>query len=183
MRWDALFEDLEAQLAAERHQGLELEAEEESELQLRRMSLAERLRAHRGESVRLQLSGVGAVHLVIGAVGDDWLFGLAGAQSCLVTLKAVVSVEGLGARSCTETDGSHSALGLRRVLTGLVRDRTEVSVHTAGGEAARGLLASVGADHIDVLQGEPELRRTSRRTVPLDAVLLLRSEAAAFIER
>ncbi|WP_258933646.1 hypothetical protein [Nesterenkonia pannonica] len=77
MRWDALFEDLEAQLAAERHQGLELEAEEESELQLRRMSLAERLRAHRGESVRLQLSGVGAVHLVIGAVGDDWLFGLA----------------------------------------------------------------------------------------------------------
>ncbi|WP_258933645.1 hypothetical protein [Nesterenkonia pannonica] len=41
----------------------------------------------------------------------------------------------------------------------------------------------MGADHIDVLQGEPELRRTSRRTVPLDAVLLLRSEAAAFIER
>lgn len=182
MRWDALFDDLEAQLEAEMHQQLAAEAEEEGELHRRRMTLSERLRAHRGEAVSLRLRHLGAMELTLGAVGDGWFAGLSGEQSCLVMGAAVLSVDGLGARGASEAGRVRASLGLSTALVGLARDRAEVSVHTPEGEAARGLLAAVGADHIDVLAQEPGLRRAQRRTVPLSAVLLLRSAAADFLD-
>ncbi|GAB3842343.1 hypothetical protein [Nesterenkonia populi] len=182
MRWDALFDDLEAQLEFQRHQRLAAEAEEESELQRRRMTLAQRLRAHRGSQARVRLSGLGSVELTVGAVGEGWFAGLAGAQSCLVLSSAVVAVEGLSLRGRPEEGRARASLGLSAALVGLARDRAEISVHTSEGEAARGVLGAVGADHIDVLVRETGAGGALRRTVPLDAVLMLRSAAADFVE-
>ena len=54
MRWDDLFEDMEAQLEQARVRLVEQEAVETARAELSRLTLLERLAAHRGGPVRLR---------------------------------------------------------------------------------------------------------------------------------
>jgi hypothetical protein len=73
MRWDRLFDDLQAQLDAEGQRELDIEVSDRTRRERAQVGLHERLIAHRGRRIELRLAA-GAV--VSGSVADacsDWL--------------------------------------------------------------------------------------------------------------
>lgn len=176
MRWDALFADLEAQAEAFEAEELQLRTAEAVDLERSRVVLADRLRAHIGKPVTMHCSNGQVLPVVIGTVGHNWCSGLQGAGSCLVALSAVVAIDRLGFTAVSEASTTHRRLGMTAPLRRLAQDRAEVSVYTQAGEIARGVLHSVGQDHLDIITAGSILR-----TVSLQAVVSVHSVAADFM--
>lgn len=174
MRWDDLFADLEAQLAAADAAELAADVEQRLRLEVGRTTLVGRVRAAVGQEIAL---GVGdqVMHGRILGVGPDWLLIGSGAET-LLPLAAVDWLQGLGRSSASGDPGQvWSRLGLRSALRGLARDRAEVRLHHAAGPPVVGTIDRVGDDHLDLAVHPPgEPRRaavvTAVRTVPLAAV-------------
>lgn len=182
VRWQALFDDLEAQLDAADAAELAGEVAERARAAYARTTAADRLAAAvGGPPVRLLLAGGTAAGGVADA-GEDWLLlhDEAGGES-LVPLAAVLAVTGLPPRAALVERGAVTRrLDLRWALRGLARDRTGVRVVLRDGTALDGTLDRVGADHLELAEHPAgEARRTgavgSRRLVPLAAVALVRS--------
>ena len=183
MRWERLFADLEAQLAAEADADLRVEVADRVRAELAQVPLVDRLRAHVGAGVVLHLAG-GAAPLVgvLADVGADWCVlaeeGPAD-RSALVPLGALVGVGGLSRRVATPAGEVLRRTTVGAALRVLARDRTPVRVLLPGAELV-GTLDRVGADHVDVaLHAWGEARRPGAvrevRTVPLAALLAVRS--------
>lgn len=174
MRWDDLFADLEAQLAAAEAAELTADVDQRLRLELGRTTLVGRLRAAVGHEIAL---GVGdqVMHGRIEVVGPDWMLVTSRAET-LLPLAAVDWFQGLGRASASGDPGRvWSRLGLRSVLRGLARDRAEVRLHQTAGPPVVGTIDRVGADHLDLAVHPPgEPRRaavvTAVRTVPLASV-------------
>ncbi|MGF1645783.1 MAG: hypothetical protein ACFCVF_02510 [Kineosporiaceae bacterium] len=178
MRWEALFADLEARLAAGDEAEFDAEVAERARHEVAAMSLADRLRAHAGRDVALGLSDGGhARGRVVGAGVDVVVLAGAGEVRCLVPLRAITVMSGLGPAGLTEASVVLSRLGLRHALGGLARARLPVRVATTHGEVA-GVVHRVAADHIDVCRRVPggDLDVSAIvDTVPLAAVVAVRS--------
>jgi len=182
MRWQALFDDLEAQLAAAEAAELAAEVSERSRLETGRVRLFDRCAASRGHPLVLTVLGAGRQRGTLLDVGVDWLLlDEAAGRELLVPLPALLAVSGLGPRS--EVPGAEGEvtrrLDYRWALRGLVRARAAVTLTLVDGGGLAGTLDRVGADHVDLaehLPGEP--RRTpsvrSVRTIALSAVALVR---------
>ena len=167
-RWDALFADLEAQLAAQHQAERDGEVAELTRAEHASIGLPDRLRAVVGGTLTLELGDGETVTGTLRRVAAAWLL-LEGRGSAehLVPVAAVASVTGLTRRavpSASRADG----LGLGTVLRELQRDRGRVVVRTSAGQAA-GRLARVGQDHLDL--EETDRVPVSLRTVPFAAVL------------
>lgn len=183
MRWQRLFDDLEAQ--AEAHDAAEFEAEvsERSRYEIGQVRLADRLRAAVGHPVDVCCRGAGPVSGRLARVGADWL--LLEEQpdrQVLVACAAVTSVGGLGALSAAPgSEGKVGArLDLRRALRGVARDRSAVQALLVDGSAVVGTVDRVGADFVELAehpQREPRRAGAVRgvRTVPLAAVAVVRT--------
>jgi hypothetical protein len=183
MRWQALFDDLEAQADALAASELRAEVSDRTRQETGLLRLPDRLRETRGHPVAVSVWGAGVVHGRLVDSGTDWLLlEETGVRDVLVALAAVLGVTGVGARA--GTPGAEGEVGrrldLRWALRGLARDRAGVSVVLRDGGVLAGTLDRVGADHCDVAEhaaGEP--RRTGAvrqvRVVPLSALALLRS--------
>ena len=166
MRWEALFSDLEAQLAGEDRLALDAEVAERVRIERATVVLVDRLRAHVGSVLGLETVPV----LLRGVVHE-------GGGQCVVPVTALVSVAGLGRAVAPAPGASLRRLGLTAALRGLVRDRAEVRVVTDSSEL-RGTPAAVGADHLDLLlspTGGHDRGQAVVRTVPLQALRVLRS--------
>ena len=183
MRWQALFDDLEAQLAAADAADLRGEVADRTRREAGLLRVVDRLRPVEGQPVTVALGAAGTVHGRLLEAGPDWLL-LAehGAREVLVPLAAVLGVTGLGARA--DVPGSKGEVGrrldLRWALRGLARSRAGVALVLRDGSAAGGTLDRVGADHVDLAEhapGEPRRPGGVRqvRLVPLAAISLLRS--------
>lgn len=171
MRWDALFEDLEAQLdAAERAAGAE-EVGERTRAERARVLLADRVRAARGEPVTVVVRGGGLVRGRVADAGLTWLLLDDGAREHLVPSTAVVGVTGLPDHVAPPAGAVLRRLGMGHVLRALARDRAVVRV-AAGGATVSGRVDAVGADHLDLALVHPDsLRPTGeRRAVPVAAL-------------
>lgn len=174
MRWDDLFADLEAQLAAADAANLAADADQRLRLEVGRATIVGRLRAVVGHDLAL---GVGdqVIRGRIESVGPDWLL-LGGPPETVLPLAAVGWLQGLGRASEVGSPGHvWSRLGLRSALRGLARDRAEVRLHHSAGPPVTGTIDRVGDDHLDLAVHAPgEPRRASAvtavRTVPLAAV-------------
>lgn len=174
VRWDELFADLEAQLAAGEAVALAVEVDQEQRRETGTTTLVQRLRAALGQELVL---GVGdqVVRGRLVAVGPDWVL-TGGAVQTLVPCAAVGWVQGLGRGADTAPPGHvWSRLGLRSALRGLARDRAAVQMHVAAGPAVSGTIDRVGADHLDLAVHPPDEPRraaavTAVRTIALDAV-------------
>jgi hypothetical protein len=183
VHWDELFADLEAQFDELGSAELEADVAERTRVEQSRMRLVDRLRASRGGTVAVSVSGSGEpVVGQIDRVGVDWLLlrGSTGAQT-VVCLPAVTSVTGeVSARAEDPTmPKAQIRLGLGHVLRGLSRDRTTVALTLRSGGALAGTVDRVGIDHLDLTEREygvprrtPELRRV--RVIPFHAVAVIR---------
>ena len=200
MRWDRLFDDLQAQMDAEGQRELELEVSDRTRRERAQVGLHERLIAHRGQRVELRLA---AGFLVSGGVvdaGADWLLlddpghrspgaqGRAGDQrslatfgSSLIPFGAIVAITGLGTRSAAGPGvATAKRFGLGYALRGLSRDRSLVSLTDIGGSVTTGTIDAVGADALDLSEHPADVVRRdanvlARRVIPFTAIVVVRN--------
>jgi hypothetical protein len=182
MRWKALFDDVEAQLLAADRAALAAEVGDRTRREHAAVRVVDRLRGALGQSVVLQLPGVGPVRGAVDDVGPDWvLLAEATGRELLVPLHAVSGVLGLGRE--VAVPGSEGAvargLDLGWAVRGLARNRAGVTVLLTDGSAVAGTVDRAGADHLDLAEhpaGEPRRAGTVQqvRLVPFSAVAGLR---------
>jgi hypothetical protein len=196
MRFDLLFDDLEAQLetrlAAE---GAQQRGEEER-LRAARTALRERIAAlaeTAGGSIRLRLIDGSVVDLAPATVGRDWLAAeLPGGGQCVVPLAAVASLALTTAQVAASRErmpepqpgqpkgGITAKLGIGVVLRDLARRRVPLDVVTRAEPApVHGTIDRVGADHLDLAVHERDAARRAssvleHRVIALAAITQLR---------
>jgi hypothetical protein len=165
MRWDRLFDDLEAQLAVEQVRELESEIADRTRRERALLDVHTRLLANVGtDSVALRLPG----RVVTGPlreVGPDWaLVETAPGRPVLVVLTAVRAVSGLGPGARTPSVVARR-FGVGAALRAVSRDRAAVEVADVDGQASTGTIDVVGADHLELAEHAPdETRRSANLT-------------------
>jgi hypothetical protein len=182
MRWQGLFDDLEAQFEAAQAAELAGEVAERTRRESALLRLVDRLRAAEGAALAVTLPGSGVLRGRLLDAGTDWLLiEEQGAREVLVPLAAVLGITGAGPRVAAPDDGPVARrLDLRWALRGLARSRTGVALGLVDGSLVTGTLDRVAADHLDLAEhGLGEARRAGAvrqvRLVPLTALALVRS--------
>ncbi len=183
MRWQLLFDDLQAQFEVEEVAAELSESASRTRVEVGAVHLAERLGGALGSGVALDVRGAGRVAGVLVDRGPDWLL-LEDEQGRdqLVALTAVRSVAGLGRRTAPPeaAGGVRARLDLRRALRGLARDRAVVQVVLDDGGSVTGTLDRVGADYVELAEHPADAPRRSEavqgvRAVVLGAVAVVRT--------
>lgn len=188
MRWDALFEDMEAQLASVDRLELESEIAERSRADVAGVDVADRLRGSLGLLVAVHLGAGTVFEGTLGHVGAESLVINDHRHQMLIPLAAVSYYHGLGRFAMAEPSSVRRKLGLASALRGLARDRADVAVTfagaTQGAAGLSGVIDRVGRDYFDVALTRPgEVRRAANVTqvasVPFSSLAALRSVRAA----
>lgn len=187
MRWERLFEDLEAQLVAQERLDVEAEIADRTRRERALVSWVDRLSAHVDRaSVAPQLLSFALAHgdVVSGRVrdlGKDWVLIETlrdqGRSEALVPLDAIRSIQGLGARA--SEGGLRRRFGLGSALRTLARDRAVVEVVDRSGQTVAGTIDVVLADALELaVHAVGELRRAEnvrgRVLIPVAAVGVVR---------
>ncbi len=182
MRWDLLFDDLEARLDQEHRDEERALALEEERLRLGRLTLRDRLSGlarkdgdDATQLVRIELRGGDLIDVRPISFGRDWMnaalrrrgadgvgtAGAGGERQCIVPLAAIAAVlptRGQLEPSVAPVAGSATRLadriGMPFVLRDLSRRRTPVHLTTDDGRL-HGTLDRVARDHLDVALHEP----------------------------
>lgn len=182
MRWDLLFDDLEAQSLALEVAERGGEVDERTRGELARLHWHDRVRAAVGLPLRIRLAGGCSVAGVLTRVGPAWLLLEEDAgREVVVAAAAVISVRGLDRHSATPDSESVVSLrlGLRHVLRGVARDRSAVRMHLVDGSVLDATIDRVGGDFVEVAtHGAGEVRRRHEvrevELVPFDALAAVR---------
>jgi hypothetical protein len=182
MRWDELFNDLEAQFGEAEAADLAAEVTDRSRRELSLLRLVDRLRPVIGRPLTLRLVGAGVVEGELRALGPDWLLlAEVGGREALVPAHAMLWIGGLAAQSAVpHGEGQVAArLDLAFALRGIVRDRSAVALTLMDGSTAAGTLDRVGADFVEVAEhppGEPRRPDAVRavRAYPLASLVVVR---------
>lgn len=182
MRWEALFDDLEAQLAAAGAAELAADVSDRGRSELSRVRLHDRARVAIGADVAVAVEGAGTVTgRIVRAAPQWWLLATASGQVLLAT-GAIGWVTGLPATAGDpeQPAGATDRLGLGHVLRALARDRAAVAIVFRDGSTLTGTIDRVGADFADVAEHAPaEPRRSGSvragRTVAFAALALVRA--------
>lgn len=167
VRWDALFEDMEAQLAALGRADLAVRVDDLTRSEQAGVPLAARLRGASGEVALALLDGTHVRGTVVGAA-DQWLDLADGARRHLVPLHAVAWIR-QAPRVAAPAMPVTRRLGLGHAFRALARDRVRVVVRTPAGSLT-GWVARVGRDHVDLDTGA-ERPGQEQTTVPFERVL------------
>lgn len=175
MRWDALFADMELQLAAAEAVDREAEVAELTRAERGSVDLVDRLRAAVGRDVVLWLTQA-ALRGTLVDVGPTWVLLTDGGREHLVPLAAVASASGVGPLSAAPAGEVHRRLGLGHALRAVSRDRSAVRVVTSGG-VLDGRIDGVGADHVALALVQPDSARPTGevRLVPFGALQVVSS--------
>lgn len=177
MRWDQLFDDLEAQLGAEERRERDSEVADRTRRERASVELAARLAAAVGASLRLRLVSGVQVQGELLDLGEDWLLvHLENGRQAVVPLPSVAGIVGLPARASAARTARRFALGY--ALRALSRDRAAVAVTDSSGQVLTGTIDIVGADSLDLAEHEiGDSRRSEnlrgRQTVPFWAVVMV----------
>jgi len=164
VRWDRLFDDLEAQLRLEEVRDRDAETADRTRHERSQLDLQARL-----------VSNVGTAHLglrlptamVTGRlvdVGPDWLLLEHHDRATVVSLAAVRSMTGLqpGARTPSVVA---RRFGLGAALRVVSRDRAVVELVDLEGTAVTGTIDVVGADHLQLAQHAADASRRKSNIV------------------
>ncbi|HRC40333.1 MAG TPA: hypothetical protein PLK69_02390 [Tetrasphaera sp.] len=178
-RWERLFADLDAAVAADERRELDVEIADRTRAERAKVALAARLAAQRGAELDVRLLAGVRVHGALLDVGADWMLVTpAVGRVALVPLAAVVSMAGLAPRSAPE--GVARRFGLGYALREISRDRARVQVLDVAGTSSDGTIDVVGADFLDLSEHpRDEARRSgsvrSVRTLPFAAIACIQS--------
>ncbi|UXM90336.1 hypothetical protein [Paenarthrobacter sp. JL.01a] len=187
MRWDSLFNDLEAQFSAERSLEKETEITERARVELAGIELLDRLRAVGAGRVKVVLSGGSALLGSISHLGNEWFVLDEGVRQWLVPFPSVLTYQGVGRLAMKAAPRLVKPLGFAAALRALSRDRATVVVHVgAWGQQnleTRGVIDRVGRDHFDLaVVQEGEVRRVGNVvgvvTIPFGALVAVSSASA-----
>ncbi|MGL5816474.1 MAG: hypothetical protein ACRCYR_02850 [Phycicoccus sp.] len=180
MRWEALFEDLEGQLAAEERRELDGEVAERTRRERALVGLEARLASSVGIVVRLGLVGGTRADGEVRDHGDGWVLLAArpAGHDLLVPIASVATVAGLS--DAAAPAGSARRFGLGYAVRALARDRATIALLLLGGGSVLGTIDVVGADHLTIAEhaeGEARRRENVRgvTTVPFGSVLAIES--------
>ncbi|BAS17202.1 hypothetical protein AHiyo8_55050 [Arthrobacter sp. Hiyo8] len=110
MRWDALFEDMEAQLASERLLGLESEISERARVEIAGIDVSDRLRGAIGRKIDVKLRSGTQVSGTLSHVGSESVVLDEGRHQWLVPVAAALAYQGLAGRSGLANRRHHSGL-------------------------------------------------------------------------
>jgi hypothetical protein len=187
MRWDQLFDDLEAQASRLHAWDDEQLVADGARSAFAEVALADRLRRmQRGSAVSLGLVGQPAVHGCLGVVGSDWVLVRGAAGESLVPLASVAWLElrpGPGpVRSATAS--IEARLSIRHALRALARERAYVWVTLVDGHVLAGTVDRVGSDHLELAEhpvDEPRRAAAVRslRALRVPAIAVVRSAVNA----
>lgn len=184
MRWNALFEDMEAQLAEAATLAFESEVSERSRADVGLVGLIDRLRGSLGGGVGVHLVSGSTFTGTLSHVGAESLVVDEVAHQVLIPFAAVAHYSGIGRIALGEPSAVRTRVGLASALRGLARDRAPLTVLLAKGESGEqripGVIDRVGRDFIDLAMTPlGEARRASGTldiaTVPFGALRALRS--------
>lgn len=175
MRWDALFADMELQLAAAELGDRLAEVAELTRAERGAVALVDRLRAARGSVVTLALAAE-TLRGELADVGPSWVLLAAPGREHLVPLAAVGSVAGVGPLSAAPAGEALRRLGLAHALRAVSRDRSVVRVVTPAG-VLDGRIDEVGADHLGLALVHPDGQRPTgeARLVPFAGLQVVSS--------
>ena len=160
MSWEhsvfALFDDLEQQA-----EGLAL-AERDAEVagltlaEYAQVTLAARLHASLGQTVRLRLHGGRVLTGRLSRLGEDWVLLVeAAGQEWVVATAALVAATGLSHRAQPEQTWSVvDRLTLRAVCRRIASGGSSSTLHLLDDSTMEGRLARVGKDFVELLVGE-----------------------------
>lgn len=186
VRWEALFDDLEAQLDAEWAAERRRDAEEDERLRVARLTVRDRLAALCADAAEVTvhtLAGprTGTVTLV---AGDAVVItGANDEVASVIPLDAVAAVTlpaGPAAvrRSllAVPDDTLTARIGFGYLMRQVARRRAVVRVHTLGGGIITGTIDRAGADHLDIADHDPDDARRDEnvravRLVPIGHVV------------
>lgn len=187
MRWDALFQDLESQMAAGERLDLESEITERARTEASAVELADRLRGSLGLAISVQLASGSILEGTLSHAGSQALVLDEPRHQVLVPYASAVRYTGLSRLAVGEPSRVRQRLGLASALRGLARDRAALAVIVAGGQAGEttfhGVIDRVGRDYLDLaVTGAGEERRAANvlqlATIPLAALAAVRSARA-----
>lgn len=188
MRWDALFADLETQLADSERLELDAEIAERTRMDSAAVELAGRLRGSLGLLIGVQLMSGSVFSGTLSHAGSQALVLNELRHQVLVPYLAVSQYLGLARLSVAEASQVRQRLGLASSLRVLARNRTPLSVlswrGTVGEATSHGVIDRVGRDHLDLaLTEDGEDRRPANVrqvvTMPFSALAALRSARSA----
>ena len=184
MRWDALFDDLETQMAAGERLDLDAEITERTRTEEAAVELADRLRGSLGLLIVVQLASGSTFEGTLSHAGSQALVLDEPRHQVLVPYAPAVRYLGLSRLAVPESSKVRQRLGLASALRGLARDRTGLTVFISGGSTGEttlhGVIDRVGRDYLDLaVTGEGEDRRAANvrqlATIPLAALAGIRS--------
>lgn len=183
MRWDALFADMESQLASARQLVQDAEVSERLRTDFAAMDLAGRLHRQTGRHLKVDTGPPGTFEGALSHVGRGWIVLDSDRRPTIVALEHAILISGMDRFSTADVPPAR--LGLGSALRGLSRDRAAVQVYLAGQPPASALDGSVdrvGKDFFELSltpRGEP--RRPGNVlgvcAVPLRAVAAVCSTA------
>lgn len=183
MRWDALFNDMESQLAEADRLALETEINERVRAGMVGVPLEDRLRAAIGCRIGVHLVCGDSVQGELTHAGADALVLDEGQHQVLIPYWAAARYTGLGRHVRAENSRVRRSLGLAHSLRGLARDRAELVVTIGGGSGATrlaGVIDRVGSDYFDLAAVVPGEARRSQSVgqvsaIPFSALAMVRS--------
>ncbi len=182
VRWDRLFDDLEAQLDAADAADLAGEVQERTRIERGHVVLADRLDAWRGQALTVHLAGGCRLDGPLLDAAAEWLV-LGGVAPTLVVLDAITGLSGLGSAAAgTGRDSVRRRYSLVAVLRAVARDRSPVRAGLVDGTVLTGTVDAVAADHLDLAEhagDEPRRPAAVRgvRAVPLRALATVQPAA------
>jgi hypothetical protein len=187
MRWDALFEDMEAQLAARQRLELEAEIAERALVDSAGVELADRLRGSLGLGIRVQLSSGWAFEGVLSHAGSEALVLDEPRHQVLIPYAAAAHYAGLSRVAVSEPSAVRRRLGLGSALRGLARNRARVTVfvgHRSADARLHGIIDTVGRNFLELAvtrEGGERPPANTRQVIalPFGALAGIRSVGAA----
>jgi hypothetical protein len=188
VRWQRLFDDLQAQFEEEEAAAERAETASRTRAEIGALELGDRLRGAVGVQLSVHCGAAGQVSGTLVHTGPDWLLLEDGfGRDVLVAIPAVRAVTGLGRRTAAPEDPGpvRSRMDLRRALRGLARDRAAVQVVLDDGSALAGTLDRIGADYAELAEHPVDTPRRAEavqgvRAVVLSAVAVVRTVARGF---
>ncbi|MEO7752559.1 MAG: hypothetical protein ABIS35_04040 [Terracoccus sp.] len=178
MRWDRLFDDLEAQAASDEARDLHWEIADRTRRERALIDLHARLLADVGTALTVRLPG-GPIEGILVDVGPDWvLLETPARRPVLIVLAAVRSVVGPGGRAVGPSPVARR-FGLGAALRAVSRDRSTVELVDVDGGVTTGTVDVVGGDHLDLAEHPVEVPRrranvVAHHVVPFAAIAFIR---------